>query len=686
MQDYYGNVMDMAIEKISTYTDHMDSLNGVLDHYSNILDLIGKKQDYATKNAVLEGKVSNLQNDIKIQSQLYQDYAAQVAYWQEQMLNSDINSVDYETFEKNWKAAQDATNDAQDKLLSSTKEWLETTKAIIENEFAEIAEIMEKSLTGGISFDSLITSMERRSSLQEEYLTTTNKIYETNKLMRTAQQEIDKTTNTVAKNKLKNFIQETNQLQNQTKLSKHELEIQQAKYDLLLAEIALQEAQNAKSTVRLQRDSEGNIGYIYTADPNQVSEAQQKLEDAQNSLYNIGLEGANDYAQKYADTMKEAQDAITELNIAWMNGEIETEEEYQRRKTEIVETYGEQLKQFSDLFGVAVSADSRVIRDSWAADFMDITASTEEWKNTINQYFDEADMRRDEWTETSKTATAITGIEDIGKAVDDVTNSSNILTEALTGENGLIEAMAEQTTAASELSSAFVEVQKAIDKVIASGEKMLEVVNGRINNPAEPGDENAESSSSADFSSDANTSENAAASSITWDRAYGAFKRINAGAWGNGMNNRIKNGAAEGYTEEEVRAGQDLINKVYDGMTIEQAKSAIGFDTGGYTGAWGPYGKLAMLHEKELVLNANDTENLLTSMEFLARILELIDLQSMSHQLSNIASPSMNNSNQSKIEQSVHIEANFPNATDRGEIEEAFNNLINTASQYANRK
>jgi hypothetical protein len=42
---------------------------------------------------------------------------------------------------------------------------------------------------------------------------------------------------------------------------------------LLLAEIALEEAQNAKSTVRLQRDAEGNFGYVYTADANQVADA-----------------------------------------------------------------------------------------------------------------------------------------------------------------------------------------------------------------------------------------------------------------------------------------------------------------------------------------------------------------------------------------------------------------------------
>jgi hypothetical protein len=35
---------------------------------------------------------------------------------------------------------------------------------------------------------------------------------------------------------------------------------------------------------------------------------------------------------------------------------------------------------------------------------------------------------------------------------------------------------------------------------------------------------------------------------------------------------------------------------------------------------------MAMLHEKELVLNKQDTENFLTSMEFLDNIIKTIDL------------------------------------------------------------
>jgi hypothetical protein len=54
------------------------------------------------------------------------------------------------------------------------------------------------------------------------------------------------------------------------------------------------------------------------------------------------------------------------------------------------------------------------------------------------------------------------------------------------------------------------------------------------------------------------------------------------------------------------------------------------YDTGGYTGSWGgSYGKLAMLHEKELVLNKGDTENFLTGMHVLDKIVSTIDLYSM---------------------------------------------------------
>jgi hypothetical protein len=73
---------------------------------------------------------------------------------------------------------------------------------------------------------------------------------------------------------LKNFQSEITALQKKNKLSQTELDIAQAEYEVLLAQIALEEAQNAKATVRLQRDSEGNYGYVYTADTSKVADAE----------------------------------------------------------------------------------------------------------------------------------------------------------------------------------------------------------------------------------------------------------------------------------------------------------------------------------------------------------------------------------------------------------------------------
>ena len=197
--------------------------------------------------------------------------------------------------------------------------------------------------------------------------------------MRTAQNEIDKTTNSVAKQKFANFINETKQLQNQNKLSKYELSIQQAKYDLLVAEIALEEARFAKSTVRLQRDSEGNFGYVYTANAEAVANAEQKFEDASNKLYNLALEGANKYVEKYQQTLSEMYDTLTSLQKKYLDGGFESEEEYNRAVLEAKEYYYAKLQDYSSLYQVAITTDSAVIADAWSTDFADMTEKTDQW-------------------------------------------------------------------------------------------------------------------------------------------------------------------------------------------------------------------------------------------------------------------------------------------------------------------
>lgn len=98
------------------------------------------------------------------------------------------------------------------------------------------------------------------------------------------------------------------------------------------------------------------------------------------------------------------------------------------------------------------------------------------------------------------------------------------------------------------------------------------------------------------------------------------------------------------------------------------------FDTGGYTGSWGSSGKLAILHEKELVLNKTDTENLLNAINISKDIIDNIKIPTMpkTHTV-------VENDNKNQIFNIDKLE--FPGVDNAEEIKEAIINLPNTIRQ-----
>lgn len=712
MLEYYSNTLSMANEEIDKYVKRMEHQTSILEHYGNIMEILGKEMDYESMGEILQGQVDTIENEMEVAEATYNMYQQQAdekkALLDDAIARGDMAAA--EVYQAEWEAANEAAMEAQSDMLDKTEEWAEAMRAVVENKLAGLAKSLEEALTGGTSFDEMTTSIERAASLQEEYLTTTNQIYETNKLMRQAQQEIDKTNNTVAKQRLKDFIVETDQLQEKSKLSQYELEIQQAKYNLLLAEIALEEAQNAKSTVRLQRDSEGNFGYVYTADQDQVSQAQQELEDAQNSLYNIALEGANDYTEKYSETLQEMYDTLTSIQEAWLNGEIATQEEYDRQMLAAQEYYYQKLEDYSSLYTVAVTTDTRVVKDAWSSGFSDMIYKTETWKEAVNTYSNEAKQTLVDWYAKVDEIANKTGLDNIAGKVKAITDESEALKTALLGEDGksgVIQAIKDELTAVSNLTGGYADLRSTIQGLIADYEKMMKTINNAQNQQTDAqhdastgsggtsGDTDIPSPSEESTPPDSGSSGNTAPSGTgngTPTIAVGQTVTVKTSAThfsrdgGNGTRMRSfvpgSTYSVMDYDDDEVQIGK---NGIVTGWI--KKTDIVGFNTGGYTGEWGPYGKLAFLDEKELILNEGDTANFLASMELLSHILEIIDLQSATAQLGGLlTTPSYAGAMNEIIEQNVHIEASFPAVQDRNEIEEAFNTLINRASQYANRK
>ena len=163
---------------------------------------------------------------------------------------------------------------------------------------------------------------------------------------------------------------------------------------------------------------------------------------------------------------------------------------------------------------------------------------------------------------------------------------------------------------------------------------------------------------------------NRAAKSYGWGNNY-------LGRWGyNGYHNPE-------YIAHVFSNQKDLMK---DNGLIKKFWSS--FDTGGYTGSWNSSeGKIAMLHQKELVLNKQDTKNILNAVSLVRTITSNLTSNLIS-QINNIdkikdTTKSLINDKNNEIEQNVKIQANFPNVNSKQEIEDAFAELVNMAAQRA---
>jgi hypothetical protein len=119
------------------------------------------------------------------------------------------------------------------------------------------------------------------------------------------------------------------------------------------------------------------------------------------------------------------------------------------------------------------------------------------------------------------------------------------------------------------------------------------------------------------------------------------------------------------------------------------------FYTGGYTGEWGSEGRIGILHEKELVLNANDTQNLLETIRTVQNITGLNNsisstiadsLAQMVLKSLGFSSKQYETSGNDSTSNVFNITAEFPNADDVQTIREAILSLPNIASQFIHEK
>ena len=674
MSEYYNNALSKYTDGLNFLTKQIDHAYNQLEHYNKMLSLWGKENDYRAQDIILRGQLNVANNNRLVAEDNYYMLEQQLIAAREAFNNASDEEARQAIYNSLLKPAEEAFEDAANTLWSTQEKYAEIAKAVYENLQAEAKQAAELALTAGKGFDALKESMDLASKYQDEYLTKTNQIYETEKLLRDINKDIDKTDNLASKNRLKNFADEITAMKEQGQLSQLELKIAQARYAQLQAQIALEEAQNAKSTVRLQRDNEGNYGYVYTADANQIGEAEQNLADKTNDLYNLVLENSNNYAQKMIELRQSTIDQLAALD--------KDAEDYEERKKEIMDRAMALYKTYSTEYGIAMHwlgvEAATDTNEAWTTEFIDpATYSLENFRDNITEYMNTSEDNFKEFQETLENDEMTKeSLNDLANKVNDVTTATDDLKEAaqdyVANGSDILDQINAETVAWAEAQQAVLDYASALaDLAKRSGETAANL-----------GLEDTDYSLKM-WETYLNGGNMSQAMSLRDTKI-----KNNPNAYTDQLNTQdvadlIKNYSVLGFS---MGMTQDQMDRELRELGFKGIKKKYSLDTGGYTGSWGSDGRLAMLHEKELVLNKEDTKNFLAGVEILRSITGAIDLQAAAAgTAAPISTPGFNLGGQT-LQQSVTISAEFPNATNHSEIEEAFNNLINRASQYAHRQ
>jgi hypothetical protein len=71
MLHYYEDTLSAATEELSDYTDHMEHLTGVFDHYLNLMNLLGRQKDYDAIGNFLGGKAETVRDRLDVAKEYY---------------------------------------------------------------------------------------------------------------------------------------------------------------------------------------------------------------------------------------------------------------------------------------------------------------------------------------------------------------------------------------------------------------------------------------------------------------------------------------------------------------------------------------------------------------------------------------------------------------------------------------
>lgn len=408
IEDLVQNVLDLALDEIDKQIERLDTYTSMLDHLNNIIDLSGrsmldmglKTQIGATKVETMLGKMKSLKAQMDGLTKATKEAQAALA---DRQADGDTSSVKF--WENQVEVLKQETEKASDEFLASWEETLEAAQDLFEMRVEMAVNVLSNALSPFETLEDFQDKYEKAKTINEQYLNDAERLYELNKLNRQLNLQLADANDLLAKQKLKDIQQEIHDLQaDGVQMSQYDLEYLQKKYDLQLAEIALMEQQNSKTSMRLVRDAAGNWTYAYDADEEKIEDATQKYEDAVHELGQLSKDYINDVSEQLIQNQIDFKEALQDLD--------KNSADYSNQLLSLQEYYVERQRYLLDELNKGVVNSGITFHDTLygqMTDLYDYNDAYMQFVNNSNTTITELQTNYKDWQKVVETAMGVAG-------------------------------------------------------------------------------------------------------------------------------------------------------------------------------------------------------------------------------------------------------------------------------------
>ena len=725
--DIYDEVADKQEEYLKGYEHWVEKFEKFKDMYT----LAYGEESYAAISALEKKQGEILQAQTQRQQEIYNYWAAQYAEAIKE--GSGVSQEVKDAIKEHMQEAEEALWDLGQKAGETfVQAYEDAVKGAVQKLNSQVLP------EGDSDFNRIDREWEWAKEFVDNYKDEVEKTFEVEKLRNKYADLLNEAqgSSLATQNKIRKQMEEQLKLlEDEEHMSQFDIDLANSKLLILQKQIALEDAQRNKNQMQLRRDSQGNYRYVYRASQNDIAKARQEYLEAIEEGYELSKRHATDTAEKLEATLKKFgedwENLNTDMNIS--------DEKRQEQSIKLMNDFIEYMDYLAEDFGEGQDGLTNILNEM----VMNSTESTAKaaqlmlsnlFDNTSNlldaedrAWWDYADALSEIFSKINK---------DNRTLVEELANTTNgemdDLRNNLTGDNGVLSVIGKEINSEDGYNSAVQDATVAIKDLNIQTQNLLTEglqpfndaiannINDIINWESTLADarttlkelqedyerlskimgEDAAAKNTINIPEtppSTNTQDSTTAINAETAKQANRNRLLNYTFSGSGGNRKYYANGKQ-VTGKEAEIIQDFINygiwgknytagswSTIGSKSAEQIFKEYGYDTGGYTGEWGKNGKLAVLHQKELVLNAEDTRNILSAVDIVRQMTSTLGNALTNYSIGG-ARNSLMNSGFGTVDQRVEIKAEFPNVRDAFEIETALTNLADTAYQYAHRK